>query len=106
VTIEDSVLLSIREFSATPRRDVYAVNLAAGQTLQVDTDANRWDYSVLLLPPGTTSVAQQVIAVQISLLCSTASCHKTAHIAISGAYILVVEASGPGVQYTLRVTTP
>jgi len=91
---------------AAKRRDVYAVSLAAGQTLQVDTDANRWDYRVLLLPPGTTSV-QQVSAVQGTLLCSTASaCHKTAPIATSGAYLLVVEASGPGVQYTLRVTTP
>jgi len=91
---------------AAKRRDVYAVTLAAGQTLQVDTDANRWDYSVLLLPPGTTSV-QPVSAVQGTLLCSTASsCHKTAPIATSGTYLLVVEASGPGVQYTLRVTTP
>jgi len=91
---------------AAKRRDVYAVSLAAGQTLQVDTDANRWDYSVLLLPPGTTSV-QQVSAVQGTLLCSTASsCHKTAPIATSGTYLLMVEASGPGVQYILWVTTP
>ncbi len=91
---------------AAKRRDVYGVSLVAGQTLQVDTDANRWDYRVLLFPPGTTSVAQQVNIFQGTLLCSTASCHKTAPIATGGAYLLVVEASGPGVQYTLHVTTP
>jgi len=87
---------------ATKRRDVYALRLTAGQTVQVDTDANRWDYSVLLLPPGATSIAG---AAGGTLLCaSDQSCHQTAPIAAAGVYTLVVEATGSGVQYTLRAT--
>jgi len=96
----DTTVTSVLDV-ATKRRDVYAVQLSAGQTLQVTTDADRWAYSVRLLPPGATSVT----AAGSTLLCTTdQSCHQTTAIAVGGTYTPAVEATGPGLQYTLRAT--
>ena len=91
---------------ATKRRDVYAVALRAGQTLQVDTDATHADYRVLLLPPTATTVTQTLGDFQGATLCSNEqACHQTAPIAASGASTLVVDTFGSAVQYTLRATS-
>ena len=91
--------------AATKRRDVYAVALRAGQTLQVDTDATRSDYSVLLLPPTATTVSQVLGAFQGTTICANEqACHQTAPIAASNTYTLVVDAFGSAVQYTLHLT--
>lgn len=91
----------------TKPRDVYALTLRAGQTLAVDLTADSADYDVLLLPPGAASVVRAAGRFQGTRLCAVGpACHATASIAAAGGYTLVVEASGPGLQYTLRTAAP
>ena len=84
-------------------RDVYALALGAGGMLDVDVSANRADYSVLLLPPGATTVVRTLGTFQGSTLCTfQQQCRQIAPTGAPGAYALVLEAQGPAVRYTLR----
>ena len=91
----------------TRPRDVYALDLRAGQTLRVDVTVEASDYDVLLLPPGALTAARQQERFQGTVLChSGPTCDRAAPIAAAGVSALVVEAKGTGLQYTLRTATP
>ncbi len=94
-----TTVASVVDERAKPR-DVYALSLRAGQTLQVAVDAASYDDMVDLVPPGGAldSFAAQTVC------SSTSACRRAVPIAASGTYALVVEAVGPAVRYTLRAT--
>jgi len=85
---------------ATKPRDVYALPVQAGQTLQVTVTATSSAYGVTLDPPGALSGAGSAF-----LCTSTQNCTATLPIAAAGTDLLVLQAYGPGIRYTLRTAT-
>jgi hypothetical protein len=83
----------------TKPRDVFAVNLSAGQTLRVDVTSTQ-DITVYLHKVGAVSVDNSYY---LTLCDYTKSCTNTFLIPVSGTYYINVRARASGLQYTLKV---
>ncbi|MGB0386022.1 MAG: hypothetical protein ACPGWR_14545 [Ardenticatenaceae bacterium] len=84
----------------TKPREVYAVNLAAGQMLRVEIESDP-NVSVYIAKPGTKSFDDT----KGEPLCNgTRSCNKTFLAAVEGTYYLNVKTSQSGIGYTITVS--
>ena len=95
---------SVVDQQAKPR-DLYAVAVHAGQTLQVDVTAASPAFDVALAPPHAQDLIGLPGVPLGALLCAfTQPCRKAFPVAADGTYTLTVTAEGPGVRYTLHLT--
>jgi hypothetical protein len=89
----------------TKPRDVYAVTLAAGQTLQVQVDVSgSASYSVAIANPDSRTFQSGGWTGQTPCSYAFAPCSATFTPAVAGTYFLAIVAQSPTVSYALHVT--
>ena len=99
MTVLGSALSSVIDRNTKPQ-DVYAVDLAAGQTLRVELEADR-DATVDIYMPGPVSLEQ---GIRVNLCDYDQECINTYTAAIAGTYYLRVYAREVGTTYRLTAT--
>jgi hypothetical protein len=89
----------------TKPRDVYAVTLAAGQSLQVQVDVSgSVTYSVEIANPDSRTFQSGGWTGQTSCGYAFTTCSASFTPAVPGTYYLAIVAQSPTVSYTLHVT--
>ncbi len=80
------------------QRDVFAIDLVAGQTLRITTSSSK-NITVYLHKVGTISIDNS----QYITMCDyTSACTNTYLVPVSGTYYINVRARDDGLQYTLK----
>jgi hypothetical protein len=106
ILLASSAIVSSVVDEHTKARDVYAISLAAGQTLQIQVDVSGTvTYGVQIANPDARTFQAGGWTGQTPCNYAFASCSATFAPAVGGTYYVAIVAQSPTVSYTLHVTT-